>query len=148
MGQILCVEFQRHPLKFHNILPIHWKIYILCTDENLRALRLKSSYIILKCPLFLSHLINTMLLCEIAGNNPHRSRLSIFDTIFYFEFRYTLSIQSISLENTISFFRHDQCLSLLHLKEYMNPFDSKLPVSQMKKLILLQVFSWHLSGMM
>ena len=34
-----------------NILPIHWKLYILYTDGNLRALRFKSSYVFLKCPL-------------------------------------------------------------------------------------------------
>ena len=33
-----------------NILPIHWKMWILFTNENLRALRFKSSYVFLKCP--------------------------------------------------------------------------------------------------
>ena len=44
MGKIFCVEFQRVPLKFHiNILPIHWNMWVLFTDENLRAPRFKSS---------------------------------------------------------------------------------------------------------
>ena len=44
MGKIFCVEFQRYPLKFiQNILPIHWKMCILFTGKNLRALRFKSS---------------------------------------------------------------------------------------------------------
>ena len=33
-----------------NILPIHWKMWILFTCENLRALRVKSSYAFLKRP--------------------------------------------------------------------------------------------------
>ena len=33
-----------------NILPIHWKIWILCSIELLRALRFKSSYVFLKRP--------------------------------------------------------------------------------------------------
>ena len=33
-----------------NILPIHWKMWILLTCENLRALRVKSSYAFLKRP--------------------------------------------------------------------------------------------------
>ena len=31
-----------------NIIPIHWKMWILFTGENLRALRFKSSYVFLK----------------------------------------------------------------------------------------------------
>ena len=33
-----------------NILPIHWKMWILFTGENLRALRFKSSLVFLKRP--------------------------------------------------------------------------------------------------
>ena len=33
-----------------NISPIHWKMWILFTCENLRALRFKSSYMFLKTP--------------------------------------------------------------------------------------------------
>ena len=34
-----------------NILPIHWKMWILFTGENLRALRFKSSWMFMKRPL-------------------------------------------------------------------------------------------------
>ena len=44
MGKIFCVEFQRVPLNStQNILPIHWKMWILFTYENLWALWFKSS---------------------------------------------------------------------------------------------------------
>ena len=33
-----------------NVSPIHWKMWILFTGENLRALRFKSSQVFLKCP--------------------------------------------------------------------------------------------------
>ena len=38
-----------------NILPIHWKMWILFTSENLRALRFKSSKVFLKRPPGLVH---------------------------------------------------------------------------------------------
>ena len=43
--KILYVEFKRFPLKFHtiHILPIHWKMCILFTGENVAAFRFKSS---------------------------------------------------------------------------------------------------------
>ena len=44
MGKIFSVEFQRIPLKFHTkSLPMHLKMWISFTGENLRALRFKSS---------------------------------------------------------------------------------------------------------
>ena len=44
MGKIFCVEFQRSLWNStQNILPMHWKMCILFTGENLRALRFKSS---------------------------------------------------------------------------------------------------------
>ena len=53
MGMIFCVEFQRVPLKFHTkyLIFIHWNIiFLLWNLENLRALRVKSSYAFLKRP--------------------------------------------------------------------------------------------------
>ena len=51
MCKIFCVEFQRYLWNStQNILPIHWKMHILLTCENLRALRFKSSSMFLKCP--------------------------------------------------------------------------------------------------
>ena len=43
--KILYVEFKRFPLKFHtiHISPIHWKMCILFTGENVAAFRFKSS---------------------------------------------------------------------------------------------------------
>ena len=52
MGIIICGEFQRYPLKFLTKYLIHrlWKMCILFTVKNLRALRFKSSCAFLKCP--------------------------------------------------------------------------------------------------
>ena len=51
MGMIFCVEFQRYPWNStQNILPIHWKIWLLYNIEILRALRFKSLYAFLKRP--------------------------------------------------------------------------------------------------
>ena len=52
VGKLFCVEFQRHPLKFHTQYPTHTLrdvYFIRITCENLRGLRFKSSYVFLKC---------------------------------------------------------------------------------------------------
>ena len=51
IGKIFCVEFQKYLWNStQNILPIRWKMWILFTTENLRALRFKSSKVFLKRP--------------------------------------------------------------------------------------------------
>ena len=50
MGKIFCVEFQRVPLKFHTKYLTHTLKDVDFTCENLRALRIKSSYVFLNPP--------------------------------------------------------------------------------------------------
>ena len=62
-----------------NILPMHWKMQILFTGENLRALRFKSSYVVLKCPPDIFVLSHTLNICShvsgpILGLRPANER--------------------------------------------------------------------------
>ena len=57
MGKKFCVEFQRYPLKFHTKYLTHIlkDAYFIHRSRHIRALRFKSSYEHLKCPLELTN---------------------------------------------------------------------------------------------
>ena len=72
LDKIFCVEFQRYPLKFHkNILPKHWKMWLLYNIEILRAHRFKSSYVFLKCSQFLYLQCTFDIPKELTKYNPY-----------------------------------------------------------------------------
>ena len=53
-----------------NILPIHWKVCILFTGDNLRALRLKTSQVFLKCPLVCTRMFSNWITIDSGDGLP------------------------------------------------------------------------------
>ena len=112
MGQILHVEFQRYPLKFRtvrlknstqNILVIHWKMCILFTGKNVKALRFKSLSAFLKCPQYVNNYLTKITSISVMWNIAQEGVYKI----------------SGSLQNIISdYLKHDVNLEDQHVTKY------------------------------
>ena len=116
-----------------NILPIHWKIWLLCNVENLRALKFKSSQIYeLVC--ILKHLPGLSIISDIkvhfiVTDKTHISLSAVFCKVFIIKIVITLKciIWNITLKNiTKSHYEHIHYTMILYRVQHIQLWTYKM----------------------